>query len=253
MARVNPEFANELTKYGANDFKACFNCGTCTATCSLTADDANFPRKMIRYTVLGLEKEILSSKELWLCYACGDCSLSCPRQAGPGDLMSSLRRYAIAHYEKTGLTRLIFKNNIISLALTLTLSLILGFFLLTIKPEMSVSRWLFRYIPYEIIHTLGIMAFAIMGLSVLIGIGSLWSYLFAKTSESKEKRSFSHILVAIKKVLEELAVMKRYRDCDSDNSFWNSKPWFVKPWVYSLDHYVGFYRFTYRYCPRFYV
>ena len=35
MAAINPEFGKELKKFGAFDFNACYNCGNCTAVCSL--------------------------------------------------------------------------------------------------------------------------------------------------------------------------------------------------------------------------
>ena len=93
MATINFEFADDIKKFGAKDFDACFNCGTCTAICDLSDADNSFPRKMIRYTTLGMEDEIKTSLDPWLCYYCGDCSVSCPRQAEPGNLMMSLRRW----------------------------------------------------------------------------------------------------------------------------------------------------------------
>lgn len=110
MARVNPEFATELIKYGAEDFKACFNCGNCTATCSLSTTENSFPREMIRYSMLGLEDEIAASLKPWQCYYCGECSTSCPRQADPGNLMMSLRRYLVAKYDWTGLSRKLYTS-----------------------------------------------------------------------------------------------------------------------------------------------
>ncbi|HEY3389732.1 MAG TPA: 4Fe-4S dicluster domain-containing protein, partial [Prolixibacteraceae bacterium] len=116
MARVNPEFATEISKYGAGDFRACFNCGTCTATCSLSTTENSFPREMIRYSTLGLEDEIKSSLKPWLCYYCGECSTQCPRQADPGELMMSLRRWLTSKYDWTGLSGLMYKSLSLSLA-----------------------------------------------------------------------------------------------------------------------------------------
>ncbi len=231
MASIHPELIDDIKKYGAFDFTACYNCGNCTAVCNLSEENANFPRKMIRYSMLGLKEEILSSKELWLCYSCGDCSTTCPRQAEPADLMAGLRRYAIANYEKTGLTKLIFKSNIFSIVLTLLLSVILGFFLLTIKPEMPISRWIFQYMPYEVIHNFGIAAFAFMGLSAVIGILVMWQKIMKNPDgKTTNARIVQRSIEAFKKVLEEVATMKQYKSCDSDNSYWNNKKWFVKPW-----------------------
>ena len=168
MAKINPNFASEIKKYGADSFEACFNCGNCTATCNLTEKNANFPRKFIREGILGQTDEILASKELWLCYACGECTTHCPRQAAPGDYMAAIRKYAIASYEPSGLTKLIFKNNWFSIVITLLLAVILGFFLFTIKPVMVVSRWIFKYFSFDVIHNLGLIIFSFTGLTAAI-------------------------------------------------------------------------------------
>ena len=48
MAKINPAFGKELNKYGAVNFNACYNCGNCTAVCSLSTEDDSFPREMVR-------------------------------------------------------------------------------------------------------------------------------------------------------------------------------------------------------------
>ena len=103
MSKINPGFANELKEFGAINFNACYNCGNCTAVCSLSDNNNSFPRKMIRYSVLGLEDEIQASVDPWLCYYCGECSETCPKDANPGELMMSLRRYLTSKYDWTGL------------------------------------------------------------------------------------------------------------------------------------------------------
>ena len=110
MARLNPKFAAEIKKYGADDFNACFNCGNCTATCSLSTENNSFPREMVRYSALGMEDEISSSLKPWLCYYCGECSTDCPRKAYPGELMMSLRRWLTAKYDWTGLSAILYKS-----------------------------------------------------------------------------------------------------------------------------------------------
>jgi len=67
MAKINPGFAQEIEKFGAVDFTACYNCGNCTAVCPLVEGDGTFPRRLLRYTVLGLEEDIHKSPEPWLC------------------------------------------------------------------------------------------------------------------------------------------------------------------------------------------
>jgi nitrate reductase gamma subunit/ferredoxin len=237
MAIVNSEFATELKKYGAKDFEACFSCGNCTATCNLTEKNANFPRMFIRYGMLGLEKEILKSKELWLCYSCGECSENCPRQAAPGEYMAALRRYAIAGYEPTGLTKLIFKSNPFSIIFTLFLSVLLGFFLLTIKPDKEISRWIFNIIPYEVIHNSGLIIFSITGISILWGLVRMIMNL-SIDSGIKENRNFSKSFLQL---FKELGTMKRYRNCDDEeDAFWSSKHAILRPWFVHWSIMWGF-------------
>jgi ferredoxin len=117
MATINPSFSRELKKYGAFDFNACYNCGNCTATCSLATTEDPFPREMVRYSTLGLEKDIKSSIKPWLCYYCGECSTQCPREANPGELMMSLRRWLTAQYDWTGLSGLLYKSLFVTVIL----------------------------------------------------------------------------------------------------------------------------------------
>lgn len=232
MSLTDPGFAADIRKFGAKEFNACYNCGNCTAVCNLTEKQANFPRIFIRYGLLGQQEEILQSKELWLCYACGDCSETCPRQADPGDYMAAMRRYLVSRYEPTGITKLIFQSNPVFIFFLLILSVLLGFFLLTLKPEQEVARWLFSYLPYEIIHNIGIGVFLITGISMVWGVFRMGTSLSKNTSgKSPGKKQDS--LTAIKKVIREMATMNRYKTCDQEeDSYWNNKlplkqPWFI--------------------------
>jgi hypothetical protein len=229
MVLIDPGFKSEIKKYGAKDFTACFNCGNCTAVCALTNKQANFPRMFIRHGMLGQKEEILQSKELWLCYACGDCSETCPRQAGPGDYMAALRRYSIANYEPTGLTKMIFKSNPVFLIFIALLSVIMGLFLLTLKPDQEVSRWLFTLIPYEIIHNMGLVIFSLTGFSIVWGLLKMYLKLSKKTlNPVQPKVSF---MKSIQKVLFELTTMNRYKTCDEEeDSYWRNKSSVVQPW-----------------------
>jgi nitrate reductase gamma subunit/ferredoxin len=228
MSKIDPGFAAELKKYGAKDFNACFNCGNCTAICGLTEKDASFPRIFIRDGLLGQKEDILESRELWLCYACGDCSESCPRQAGPGEYMAALRRYAIASYEPTGLTGLIFRNNPLFILFVTVLSVILGLFLFTLKPEQEVSRWLFDIIPYEAIHNMGLVIFGIAGISVSWGVITMWLRLSRKIVPSDKPKTGA--MEAIRMVASEMATMKRYATCDTEEgSYWIEKPRVLRP------------------------
>jgi quinone-modifying oxidoreductase, subunit QmoC len=89
--RVDPQLMRELKEYGAVGVEKCINCGNCTAVCSLSSTDDRFPRYMLRLAQLGMQDELLGSKELWLCYNCGVCSDTCPQQAEPANFMAAAR------------------------------------------------------------------------------------------------------------------------------------------------------------------
>jgi ferredoxin len=238
MSKIDPGFASELKKYGTKDFTACFNCGNCTAVCGLTEKNANFPRNFVRMGMLGLKEEILESKELWLCYACGDCSETCPRQAGPGDYMAALRRYAIAGYEPTGITKLIFKSNPLFIVFTLLISVLLGAFLFTLKPEYEVSRWLFAILPYAVIHLMGLVIFSLTGISMVWGLMAMSRQLSKLVGKSDKKVS---LIQPLRQLIAELATMKRHRTCDAEeDSFWKDKPDAVQPWFVHWSIMWGF-------------
>ena len=100
LLTVKPQLFTEIKKLGAFDVTACMNCGVCTASCPLSVSGNEFPRKLIRYAILGLKDKVLSRPEPWLCYYCGDCSQTCPSQADPGRFMMAVRRYAIIEYSR---------------------------------------------------------------------------------------------------------------------------------------------------------
>lgn len=234
MAKTDPSFASEIKKYGAKDFSACFSCGNCTAVCGLTSGDANFPRMMIRYGMLGLKEEILCSKELWLCYSCGECTKTCPRQAAPGEYMAALRRFAIASFEPTGITKMIFRSNAMYVFLISLLAVILGFFLLTLKSGEETSRWIFQYLPYEVIHNLGLLIFGITGLSMAWGIIALFLKL-RKGTPAKGSGT------AAFEALKEAATLSRYDTCDKDeDDYWKGKSFWVRPRFIHLSIMWGF-------------
>ena len=65
---VNPDNFSTIKKLGAFDVTACFSCGQCTVSCPLSVSGNEFPRKLIRYAILGLDDKLLSQPEPWLCY-----------------------------------------------------------------------------------------------------------------------------------------------------------------------------------------
>jgi len=243
MAILNPELAHEIKSYGTFDFSACYSCGNCTAICELSEENAFFPRNLIRYGMLGMKDKILSSKELWLCYGCGECSQTCPREAEPGDYVAALRRYAIAHYEPTGLTRLMFRNPIAFTGITIAVAMILFVFLMTLRPDHEVSRWIFNLLPFDVVHDLGLYVFIFIGILAVFGLFRMTKGI-RKSARDKEKADTSWSLKtwkAVVKTVMEIVTMNRYKECDrQDDAYWSPKPWFLKPWFVHWMIMMGF-------------
>ncbi len=100
----DPTLLAELRRYGKFDTTGCYQCGSCTISCELVTEFVSFPRRLIRYGLLGLREPLLKSLEPWICHDCGDCSIVCPREADPRASMMTLRRFLKAQYDWTGLS-----------------------------------------------------------------------------------------------------------------------------------------------------
>ena len=169
--RVNPNFKDVLLKYGSpKTITTCFNCGNCTAICSLTSETASFPRRLIRYAQLGLEGKLMSQPDAWLCYYCGECSDSCPREAEPGEMTMAIRRYLISRYSGP-LARALYTSRLASglfMGLTSLFALLLILFLH--GPVDFTAVKLFEFLPYFAIEVVGIALGIVVAIVALFGI-----------------------------------------------------------------------------------
>lgn len=228
--RVNPDLLSDIKEYGAFNISACFNCGNCTAVCPLSTEEDSFPRRMIRYGQLGMQDQLLSSKELWKCYYCGECSRTCPRQADPGEFMAASRRYAIASYDRLGLAKTLYTSPLMSAILMILLWVILaGFMYTTHGPMVKGSLRLFEFIPAGVIHNLGLVVIAIVFLAGLSGAVHMILSI-SKASKLPKGQRFNWLGALWQAVGVEALGQQRYRqDCetDSDQGAWYRKKWFI--------------------------
>jgi len=164
----------ELQRYGARDIRACFSCGTCTASCPLSQTDSTFPRRIIRYAQVGMKDALLTSKELWSCYQCGECAETCPTQADPSEFMAAARRYAIASYDRTRIARTMYTRPILGTALAVLVAMFFALFMYSAHgPQSGESLALFTFIPEELIHNIGIVVMILVALAGLSGVVSM--------------------------------------------------------------------------------
>ncbi len=167
-SEVNPELLLKLEKFGVKDAATCFNCGNCTAVCSLSSETVPFPRKSIRYLQLGLKDKLLESPEPWMCYYCGDCSETCPRQANPGEVMMGLRRYLTSLYDWTGISRLFYTSKIFEIMSILVVAALVGLGFYFFHGPMLTDRVALNvFAPNTVIEILDLILLAVLSLFLL--------------------------------------------------------------------------------------
>lgn len=94
---LDPNFKYEIAEVpGGENILSCFQCGTCSAVCPVSAKDERYdPRKIIRMALLGMRKEVLASDFLWLCSTCYSCHERCPQDVGITGLIEAIQSMAI--------------------------------------------------------------------------------------------------------------------------------------------------------------
>ncbi len=165
---VNPDLLLNLKKFGVTDAAACFNCGNCTAVCSLSSESIPFPRKTIRYLQLGLDNKLMQSPEPWLCYYCGDCSDTCPRQANPGEVMMGIRRYLTSRYDWTGISRLFYTSMAFEVLSILVVAALVGLAFYFFHGPMPTDRVALNvFAPNTTIEILDLMLLVVLSFFLL--------------------------------------------------------------------------------------
>ncbi len=210
MAKIEPGLKKELEKYGAVDFTACYNCGNCTAVCSLSTEENSFPREMVRCSTLGLQDDIKSSLKPWLCYYCGECTAHCPQNANPGELMMSLRRWLTAKYDWTGLSGLLYKSLPVSIAaMVITALAVIGF----AYSQNFNQDTIMHFGHYFEMFAIGTV-FAVILLPNLV---RMWWYVIGKPKVSVSTKTY---LAAFKDLIVHMFTQKRALGCDDNQKRW---------------------------------
>ncbi len=210
MAAITPEFGIELKNFGAFDFNACYNCGTCTAVCSLSTEEDSFPREMLRFSVLGLKDDIKSSLKPWLCYYCGECSTHCPQTANPGELMMSLRRWLTSEYDWTKFSGLLYQ----SIPLTSITFIVAAIGVLAFSMYESFNLATIMHFGH-IFEMIAIAA--VFGIILLPNIIRMWWFIILKP---KIKVSLLKYVKGLWDLILHMFTQKRALDCDDNNFRW---------------------------------
>jgi quinone-modifying oxidoreductase, subunit QmoC len=217
MERIDLRMADEIKKLGAFDIQACYSCGSCSAVCPLSVGELSFPRRMIRYALLGLESRILASPEPWLCYHCGECSTTCPREADPGGLMMALRRLAIRRYSIGRIADAFYSAFASGFAWFVLTAIAIAAILIFRNPAMDRTETDFlSFISLEDIHVAGI---AIVIFIMLAFLANVWiMYRAMKRGTYGASFSMSTARSSTRKALREAVLQERFGDCE-DNAY----------------------------------
>jgi hypothetical protein len=224
--RLNPGLSEELAEFGGSTVNKCFNCGNCTAVCALSEGDTVFPRKIIRYLQLGLDRRIEESPEPWMCYYCGTCSETCPREAHPGELMMSLRRWLMTRYDVTGLARRLYTSTRWEVGMLVGVALIV--LALFVVPGLLGAQFGFSavqgdalehvrldlFAPKDVIH-IGDLILA-FGLLVMLGLAAFRMMRFVMRGEHAPQAPLAVWLQQLPQLLIHGVTQKRWLACDRD-------------------------------------
>jgi quinone-modifying oxidoreductase, subunit QmoC len=224
---IDPGFLAQLKKYGVRDAATCFNCGNCTAVCSLSTENTPFPRKVIRYLQIGAVDKLLQSPEPWLCYYCGDCSDTCPREANPGEVMMGLRRYLTARYDRFGISKLFYTSKLFEIFAILFIAGLVGLgFYLFHGPVITDRVALNQFASSHVIEILDFIMLAILSCFLLINARTMARSIlgdpdqYKKTPEGNDKKWYGIPVTLYIRELKELFVhfltQKRFKGCGSN-------------------------------------
>lgn len=222
MARINPEFSSELKEFGVKNINACYNCGNCTAVCSLSTEENSFPREMVRLSVLGRDDEIQKSIKPWLCYYCGECSETCPQDAKPAELMMTLRRYLTSIYDWTGLARKFYTSKVWEFGaitlLALVVLLLFVFFHGPMTTELTSEGGvkLNTFAPWKTIEIGDLIMAGVLSFFLLSNIFNM--YLKIVKSQKGLKIPLKLYFTQFWHLIVHFATQKEFLKCDAQGS-----------------------------------
>jgi len=88
LIKKPPQLTKEQIEY-------CMECSTCTGTCPVSRENPRFvPKQIINRAAMGLDSDILQSREVWACLGCAQCNTRCPAMIDIAEFNRSFRQKA---------------------------------------------------------------------------------------------------------------------------------------------------------------
>jgi len=96
ISDYDPDFYRTIQSYpGGESVHRCWQCGSCTNSCTVYAINTDFnPRYWIYLVNIGLKEELLKDKDIiWQCVSCNKCTNICPKDVRPEGVMKALQHW----------------------------------------------------------------------------------------------------------------------------------------------------------------
>ena len=96
VSDYDADFGKTIQSYsGGENVHRCWQCGSCTNSCTVYALNPDFnPRYWIYLVNIGLKEELLRDKDIiWQCVSCNQCTNICPKDVRPEGVMKALQHW----------------------------------------------------------------------------------------------------------------------------------------------------------------
>jgi len=174
----DPTLLADIRRYGKFDPTGCYQCGSCTISCDLVGNSVTFPRRSIRYALLGLRQPLIENLDPWVCHDCGDCSLVCPRQSEPRISMLTLRRFLSAQYDWTRIASKLLQSKAWYLGSLISVALIVLFLIVAYHLwYVGMAAKDFATTPFGLDHMFPLMTYYTLTV-ILLPLLLLFSRVF---------------------------------------------------------------------------
>lgn len=220
---MDASFVEEIKALGGESVRKCYQCGSCTANCPLTAQVKAFPRRTIRLVQLGLSERALRSPDIWLCSACSTCKAACPREADPGEIMAALRRLAYSKYSwLPGPTRQLTTSPKLAVAVTGFLGVVLLAVIYSASQigHAATTVNFAAFLPFTFVDAAGIA----LGLMVAFGIGmnslNMWRMVGRGSDDPPQWTIGQRLRNLMNIIVREVAFQRTLRKCNTGRLQW---------------------------------
>lgn len=84
-------FAEEIQNYSGINVYNCYQCGKCSAGCTVSSFIEESPTRLIRLIQLGQKEAVYKSRTPYICATCVTCTSRCPMEIDVAKLMETIR------------------------------------------------------------------------------------------------------------------------------------------------------------------